>query len=301
MSMTTIRELTPPSDWNDAYSNMSYSRTGPQLAEQWPVRSEALWEALTIGGRAGVMHYAEKESSYCRWLKPSQDNQRPKGLLIFIHGGYWQAFSPRDFTYLAAGALARGLVVGLVGYPLCPSISMTGLVSHAAQGFEALAQEFADLPIILAGHSAGGQIITCLASRPEASPASVLPQITWPNLSRVRLLLSISGLPDLRPLLRTKMNEILKLNPKEAYDLSPICHEPDWSRLSGDVHLTAWVGSLERPEFLRQNQILPLLWQGLGMKTSIVEDADRDHFTVIEGLVDPYSPMMNHIMRFLGE
>jgi arylformamidase len=54
-----------------------------------------------------------------------------------------------------------------------------------------------------------------------------------------------------------------------------------------DARLTCWVGAGERGEFIRQNALLANIWMGLGAMTAVVEEADRHHFSVIEGLLDP--------------
>src|SRR5947207_5790328 len=41
-------------------------------------------------------------------------------LLVFIHGGYWQMRAKENFAFIAAGPLAHGISVALVGYTLAP-------------------------------------------------------------------------------------------------------------------------------------------------------------------------------------
>ena len=103
--------------------------------------------------------------------------------------------------------------------------------------------------------------------------------------SRIAATLSISGLHDLRPLLRTAMNETLHMDAAEAASESPALLEP----LPG-TRLVCWTGAAERAEFRRQNALLANIWQGLGAATSAVEEPDRHHFNVIDGLADPEHP-----------
>jgi len=51
---------------------------------------------------------------------------KPGTLLIFIHGGYWQMRAKENFSFLAAGPLAHGIHVAMVGYTLAPDISLMG-------------------------------------------------------------------------------------------------------------------------------------------------------------------------------
>lgn len=55
------------------------------------------------------------------------------------------------------------------------------------------------------------------------------------------------------------------------------------------AHVTCWVGSDERPEFLRQSELLANIWTGLGADTKLIHDPGRHHFDVIDGLADQHS------------
>ena len=63
---------------------------------------------------------------------------------------------------------------------------------------------------------------------------------------------------------------------------SPALQEP-----RNGVPVTCWVGAAERPEFRRQNALLANIWTGCGVATRAVEEPDRHHFDVIDGLADP--------------
>jgi arylformamidase len=105
-----------------------------------------------------------------------------------------------------------------------------------------------------------------------------------PNAERRRIVntVSISGVHDLRPLMRTAMNETLAIDGEEAGTESPALLEP----MDG-ARLCCWVGAGERAEFIRQNALLANVWTGLGASTMVVEEPDRHHFDVIDGLADP--------------
>jgi len=104
-------------------------------------------------------------------------------------------------------------------------------------------------------------------------------------MRRVERVVPISGLTDLRPLLKTRMNETLRMDHAEARRHSPVLCDP------GDVDLVAWVGDGERPQLRRQTKILALIWEGLARSVRHVEAPDRHHFDVIEDLADPQSDL----------
>jgi hypothetical protein len=110
--------------------------------------------------------------------------------------------------------------------------------------------------------------------------------IDLPVLPRVERIVSVAGVHDLRPLLRTAMNDILGLDPATAAAESPALALP-----RPGVPVTAWVGAAERPEFRRQAALLANVWWGLGVETSCIESPGENHFTVVEALADPASPL----------
>jgi hypothetical protein len=82
------------------------------------------------------------------------------------------------------------------------------------------------------------------------------------------------------------MNEKQRIDIEEAYRESPALLEP----LAGS-RVTCWVGAAERSEFVRQNALLANIWKGLGAETECVEEPDRHHFDILDGLIDPHHPL----------
>lgn len=99
-------------------------------------------------------------------------------------------------------------------------------------------------------------------------------------------MLSISGVHDLRPLMNTAVNQQLRLDDAVASAQSPALLRPQ-----PGTRITCWVGGNERSEFIRQNALLANIWVGLGAATAVVEEPDRHHLSVVEGLADPGHPM----------
>ena len=211
----------------------------------------------------------------------------PKGLLVFVHGGYWIRMDKSYWTDLAEGARSNGWAVCLPSYTLAPEARishMTTQISHAIRK----AAELVPGPVRLAGHSAGGHLVTRMLCNHNLLPASVL--------QRVEHTVSISGLHDLRPLLHTTMNDSLQLDEAEAIAESPVLHRPP-----AHTRITAWVGGGERPEFIRQSQLLKIMWEGLDANILCTIDSEHNHFTVIEGLKDPASAITKEIIKDLSQ
>ncbi|MEM9221605.1 MAG: alpha/beta hydrolase [Pseudomonadota bacterium] len=202
--------------------------------------------------------------------------EKPRGLAVFIHGGYWMALDKSYWSHLSAGPMAHGFAVAVPSYPLCPQVRIGAIVRSIGAAISHAGQRI-DGPIRLTGHSAGGH----LAARMACTDAPV----SSPVRERIDKVVPISALSDLRPILATKMNETLCLDLVEARQESPVLGEP------ADIDIVAWVGDGERPELRRQTCLLALIWEGLARSVRHVEAPDRHHFDVIGDLADPASAL----------
>lgn len=263
-------------DWDDAYANAANIPNG----DKWP----AAW----VGPAQ-----AFRDQAQCQLDLPYGDLPRekfdlflpkgtPEGLVVFVHGGFWVRLDKSYWSHLAAGPVSQGWAVAMPSYTLCPETNVTGIVAQAARAVETSATKISG-PIRLAGHSAGGQVVSRLMCTDSPLSTSVA--------DRIAHVVSISGLHDLRPLLRTRLNADIRLTETEARAQSPALLTP-----RDGIPLTCWVGQSERSEFLRQNALLANIWKGLGATTQAVEEPDRHHFDVIDGLVDADSPLCQTLL-----
>lgn len=264
------------SDWNDAYENGGNIPGGSNYPTAW-VEPSASFRA-TAGARLDIAYGDGARHRYDLFLPEAA----PKGLFVFVHGGYWMALDKSYWSHLAAGALARGWAVSMPSYDLCPEVSIADITAQVGAAISHAAKEI-DGPIILSGHSAGGHLVTAMMC--EDSP------LADGIRSRLTHVLSISGLHDLRPMLRTERNTVLKLDMTSAEANSPALKRP-----MENVRLTTWVGGGERQEFLRQSALLSNIWHGLGCVTQDVVAPDRHHFNVIDDLADADSHMMRTVL-----
>jgi hypothetical protein len=138
-------------------------------------------------------------------------------------------------------------------------------------------------PAVLVGHSAGGQIVARLVSGPEP--------LAEPLRRRIRQVVPISGVHDLRPLLRTKLNHDLRLDATEAAAESPALLQP-----AEGIRVHAMVGAAERPEFIRQTLLIANVWTGLGADVSESVLPDRHHFDVTAALADSGSSLVEAVL-----
>jgi arylformamidase len=210
--------------------------------------------------------------------------RRDVPLTVFLHGGYWQSRDPSDFSHVAKGANARGLAVALVGYDLCPDVTVSTIVDQVRAAILFLHRRHGRRMTVF-GHSAGGHLTACMVATNWRTLAPNVPADLVPTG------LAISGLFELQPLLKTSVNGKLGLDPAEARHLSPAF----WPVLPGRK-LEAWVGGQESPEYLRQSRSVVANWTGAGNVASYHDVPDANHFTVIAPLSEPKSPMVDHLV-----
>lgn len=258
-------------DWNDAYANGVNIARGDSWPGAWAQLAQPFRDRMVAQGRARLdLSYGPAARNRFDLFLPEG---RPKGLVVFVHGGFWLRLDQGFLSHLAAGPLAHGHAVAMPTYTLCPDIRISGIVAEVALAVEKAA-EMVEGPVRLAGHSAGGHLVSRMICADTPLAGAVR--------SRIVNTVSISGLHDLRPLMKLRMNDSWKLDMAEARAQSPALLEP----LRG-ARLVCWVGAAERSEFLRQNALLANIWTGFDATTLCVEEPDRHHFNVVDGLADP--------------
>jgi arylformamidase len=269
-------------DWEDAYANGVNIPRGDAWPNAWVEPARIFRETLARSDRARLdLAYGKRPRNRFDLFLPEH---APKGLVVYVHGGYWVRFDKSYWSHLAEGALAHGYAVAMPSYTLCPEERISGITREVGAAIGKAAR-MVDGPIFLTGHSAGGHLATRMVSATSPLADDVR--------ARVRNTVSISGVHDLRPMMRLAMNTDLKLDEAEARAESPALLYP----LEG-VRLTCWVGAAERGEFVRQNALLANIWTGLGAMTAVVQEADRHHFNVIDGLTDPEHPLVRELLAY---
>ncbi|WP_113892300.1 alpha/beta hydrolase [Roseiarcus fermentans] len=263
------------SDWDDAYANAPHIADADQFPPLWAGRAAEFAAQRRSAGRAEIdLPYGAGPRRRLDLFLP---DGAAKGLVVFVHGGYWMRFDKSIWSHLAEGAVRRDWAVAMPSYTLAPAARIRDITLEIAAAI-AVAAECVGGPIALAGHSAGGQLVARMACL-----GGPLPDAARRRCVRVA---PISGLFDLRPLMKTRMNGTLGLDEAEA-----VAESPALARPATDLPVVAFVGSDERPEFLRQSELVANVWTGLGAEAQCEQVSGRHHYDVIAGLSDPASPM----------
>jgi acetyl esterase/lipase len=252
-------------DYDRAYSNGAFIPGSEAYPARWLADAAAFRDSLGGRARLGIAYGSGVRNFFDLFLPPGD----VRGLLIFIHGGYWMKFGPESWSHLATGALARGFACAMPAYTLAPEARIRDMTREIARAVTA-ASTLVSGPVIVTGHSAGGH----LAARLGNSDLTVTAPI-----SRI---VPIAPLADLEPLMLTSMNSTLAIDDAEAAAESP-ARLPLRAGCSAHV----WVGAQERPAFLWQARLLSEEWA-----CPWTAAPGRHHFDVIDDLADPASALI---------
>ncbi|MEX0300056.1 MAG: alpha/beta hydrolase [Kordiimonas sp.] len=263
-------------DWDDAYSNAKYIPGSDTIVDEWNTNAADFRSKAT----------AQLDIPYGDGVRERFDlffpEGKPKGLIVFIHGGYWLDFDKSSWSHLAAGSVDNGWAVCMPSYDLCPNIRIAGITKQIGAAINKAAAMIGG-PIHITGHSAGGHLAVRMGCTNTPLKAEVL--------NRIGNIVGISGLYDLNPLMLTSMNKDLKIDEAEAASESPVLLVPHTN-----ITFTSWVGAIERPEFLRQSKLLQTAWKKHDVSVEYTEASDRHHFDVIAPLADANSALTQALL-----
>lgn len=277
-----------PAWLDEQYNNRERVPEHPEIFARW---SEASAEVRRAAPRALDVRYGEGDGGTLD-VFPAAAPGAP--VLVFIHGGYWRSLDKSDFSFVAPSFTADGAMVVVPNYALCPGASvehqalqMTQVVAwvhaHAAEhGGDASR-------LAVVGHSAGGHLgAMLLACRWKEVSPSLPPQPLAGTLS-------ISGLYDLEPLRSVSwLQPDLQLTPASVARLSPAFFpRPKAGKLY------AAVGLDESDEFLRQNRLIRDVWGPTAVPVCETVP-NKNHFTVLESLVDPAGRLHDLALRLVN-
>ncbi|WP_019954490.1 alpha/beta hydrolase [Yoonia vestfoldensis] len=250
-------------DLDEAYANAAYIPGGADYPDRWAAQAASFRQSA----RCELdLVYGESDRQRFDLFHP---DRLARGVVIFVHGGYWLRFDKSFWSHLAAGPLALGWAVAMPSYDLCPKVGIPQIGDQIVRAIDVIARRVPG-PVRLVGHSAGGQLVArAMAPRHGAA---------WQQ--RVACVVPVSPVADLAPLMQTTMNADLRITPEIAQAESPV-NSP-----VPPCPVTVWVGGAERPAFVEQATKLAHVW---ACPLTIAEN--HHHFNVIEDLALPTSPL----------
>jgi arylformamidase len=184
-------------------------------------------------------------------------------LLVYIHGGYWQRLSAADSLFNAPDALAHGVSLHAVEYTLAPHATVAQIIDECVVDVQNVLNTLQPSRVVVAGCSAGAHLVAMCARHASLQ-------------GRLHAVALLSGIYDVRPIVRTPTNDPLGLTNETAADISPQLLAP----VASPPHALLAVGQHESAEFIRQNREYGELLQRNGAQVTIDVVENRDHFNL---------------------
>src|SRR6266478_2309689 len=245
-----------------AYNNSAAVPESGAMFKEWIARSEKLRaqhpEHLNLV-------YGPRPRNKIDYFSAGQSTP----VLVFIHGGFWQMRSKNDFAFLAESFLSSGISVAMVGYPLGPDVTMDEIVADTHAAIRYLAAELSKLGgdprrVVVSGWSSGGHLATMVLDEPS-----------------LRAGLSISGIFELEPLLKSYVNDKLHMDAAMAQRNSPILQLPKSSK-----QLDLFAGSAELPEMRRQTADYASARRAAALPVQYAEIPGANHYTILHSMMN---------------
>ena len=217
--------------------------------------------------------------------------------LVYFHGGYWQRGDKSIYSFLATPFVAAGVNFIVVGYDLCPAVSITQISAEAREAMVFIWRNAAALGvnrdrITVMGHSAGGHITQMMMGTDWPRLAADLP------VNLVKNGIPISPLSYLEPVRLTKaLNAGIQMDAAEAVAQSPMITHPPRTNASQLVV----VGGVETDEFHRQAQMYVEAFATADRKLTLYVVPDVDHFDELNVLSDATSPFFAKTLAMTSE
>ena len=270
------------------YNNRALVPDHMDTIEWWIRKSEET--RASAGGQLNIS-YGDSRRQIMDIFSPPVTNAP---IMIFVHGGYWQGLDPSAFSFIAPRLNDLGYCVAIVGYDLCPDVTVgeiTAQVQKACAFLYRHAKDYGADPhhLFVSGHSAGGHLTAEMVATDWTKVEDGLP----PDM--VKGGLSISGLFDLMPIVTTSINDKAGFDENSARLCSPILRKP-----VSRGRLILVVGGQESQAFFDQADRLATAWAN---DLDGIERLDIDgtnHFTVVNQFAEPGSPLIGAAAELLG-
>ena len=185
--------------------------------------------------------------------------------LVFIHGGYWQTRAKENFSHFAAGPMAHGINVVLLGYTLAPDATLDEIVAEIHAGIDAVVAQGPALGLdvarlVLSGWSAGGHMTAMALAHPA-----------------VKAGIAISGIFDLEPIRHCYLNEKLQLD-----EVMSLRNSPMMQHGGANKPLSLVCGDDELPLLRIQSAAFAGHRAAHGLPVTYEEIPDANHFSIMD-------------------
>jgi arylformamidase len=210
--------------------------------------------------------------------------KRPNApIMVFIHGGAWRAGRAADYAFPAETFVRAGAHFVVLDFALVQDVGgsllpMADQVRRAVAWCYRNAASFGGDPnrLYVSGHSSGGHLAGVVAVtdwvRDFGLPADA-----------VKGTMCVSGIYDLAPVRLSARSSYVKFTDEMVQALSTIRYI---DRIKAPMLIAH--GTLETPEFQRQNREFAEALRAAGRPSLLVVAQGYNHFEILETLANPY-------------
>jgi arylformamidase len=246
-------------------------------------------QALAEPGVRPALRYGDHPDEVLDLFLPAGPGPWP--LHIFIHGGFWQELSQREFAFPGPVFQQAGVAYAAINHTLAPAARIGEMIDQCRRAVAWLWAQADRLGldpsrITLSGHSAGAHLCAMLMTT------------DWPAFGAprdiVKHALLISGVYDLEPIRLTYVDKPLGLSGDEVAAWSP-------QRLDLPAACPTAViwGEDDTPEFKRQSAEFAEKLYRAGTTVAGRELPRLNHFDILFGFLDDCSALMEMALKLL--
>ncbi len=203
---------------------------------------------------------------------------------VFIHGGYWRTLDKSDFSFVGGMLAAAGATGVVINYDLCPAVTVADIVGQVLRALAWVYRHGAELGgdggrLYVSGHSVGAHLVA-MALAHDWSGGEGLPE------DMLKGGCAISGVYDIEPIAHTSIQDDVHLTPEQIGRYSPMRVPPK----SSSPLIVAY-GAEEPSEWHRQSREFADLCRGQGTACELREIEGTHHFSIMDQLADPTTPL----------
>lgn len=247
-------------------------------------------KALACPGVKPSLRYGERPDEVLDLFLPPGSGPWP--LHIFIHGGFWQELSQREFGFFGPVFQERQIAYASIDHTLAPAATIGAMIDQCRGAVAWLYAKAGTLGldrrrIALSGHSAGAHLCAMLLMTEWSRfglPADV-----------IKGALLISGIYDLAPIRLSYVNQPLKLSPDDVAAWSPQFLEP-----RADCPVAVVWGENDTAEFKRQGADFAGMLCRKGKTVERRELPALNHFDILFDFLKDPSQLLEVSLRQLG-
>ena len=205
LSIAVFIEMTVTNENDEAYANAVFIDNSEEIVADWIKKAERFRAKKLKSGTAKIdIAYGVSNRQKFDIFLPTV---KPLGTVIFVHGGYWIDFDKSYWSHFASGVLANGYRCIIPSYDLCPTVKISDITCQIKDLICYVLKNY-DGMISLTGHSAGGHLVSRMVSTEQWNGSKLRSDF----LKRLNHVVAISPIADLRPLLKTSMNNKFNLD-----------------------------------------------------------------------------------------